>query len=68
MSRQLENGHDPLPYKLAGTLFAGIRYHCSGCGGEIIGFRDRLSAKEFRISGLCQVCQDGVFGVKDEDD
>ena len=24
-------------------------------------FRDALSLKEFRISGLCQVCQDEVF-------
>lgn len=26
-------------------------------------FRDDLSRKEFRISGLCQKCQDEVFGV-----
>jgi hypothetical protein len=25
-------------------------------------FRDNLSVKEYRISGLCQSCQDGVFG------
>jgi len=24
-------------------------------------FRDLLSAKEYKISGLCQKCQDGVF-------
>ena len=25
-------------------------------------FRDKLSRKEFGISGMCQVCQDEVFG------
>jgi hypothetical protein len=24
-------------------------------------FKDMLSRKEFRISGMCQECQDGVF-------
>lgn len=24
-------------------------------------FKDRLSAREFRISGLCQKCQDKIF-------
>lgn len=27
------------------------------------GFRDQLSVKEFAISGLCQNCQDEVFGA-----
>lgn len=36
---------------------------CRTCGKEINPghFRDRLSAKEFRISGMCQKCQDEVF-------
>jgi len=25
-------------------------------------FRDALSRREFRISGVCQTCQDAVFG------
>jgi len=25
-------------------------------------FRDELSQKEFKISGLCQSCQDEIFG------
>ena len=25
-------------------------------------FRDELSRKEFEISGLCQSCQDDIFG------
>jgi len=33
-----------------------------GCGKPIKGFKDNLSAKEHRISGLCQECQDKFFG------
>lgn len=33
-----------------------------GCGKEIKGFRDELSKKEYQISGLCQECQDSIFG------
>ena len=33
-----------------------------GCGGEAWTFRDNLSAREYTISGLCQECQDQVFG------
>lgn len=36
---------------------------CPTCGRKIkVGqFRDQLSVKEYRISGMCQVCQDEVF-------
>ena len=33
-----------------------------GCG-EATTFRDALSEKEYRISGMCQQCQDKTFGV-----
>lgn len=41
-----------------------------GCGEPIGPFRDLLSAKEYTISGLCQTCQDSVFGTEEsyEDD
>jgi len=29
---------------------------------DIESFKDELSLKEFAISGLCQKCQDEVFG------
>lgn len=35
-----------------------------GCGGEAVEFRDEASTREYRISGLCQSCQDGVFGAE----
>lgn len=39
---------------------------CPICNSKIYTdeFRDSLSVKEFRISGLCQKCQDKIFGVK----
>lgn len=41
---------------------------CPICKKEInlLNFNDRLSFKEFEISGLCQECQDIVFKDLDE--
>ena len=36
---------------------------CVFCKNPASDFRDSLSRKEFSISGLCQGCQDSVFGV-----
>ena len=39
---------------------------CPMCNGKInfeSDFRDEVSFKEFKISGLCQMCQDNFFGV-----
>lgn len=33
-----------------------------GCDTTNVKFRDKLSEKEFKISGLCQKCQDETFG------
>jgi hypothetical protein len=35
---------------------------CIGCGRNASVFNDALSEKEYRISRLCQTCQDKVFG------
>lgn len=35
---------------------------CAWCNVVPAGFRDELSLREYRISGLCQQCQDGIFG------
>ncbi len=56
--------HDQYPIQLAGSLFAGKRYWCNWCRGEILGFKDKLSAAEFRQTGACQACQDKVFVPK----
>jgi len=34
---------------------------CIWCGEKITGFKDELSRKEYKISGLCQKCQDETF-------
>ena len=38
---------------------------CTTCGEPIKGFRNEISRKEYQISGMCQKCQDSVFGGKD---
>ena len=49
---------------LHGDRSATIRADkCVICGGDANVFRDLLSRKEYRISGLCQKCQDATFGV-----
>ena len=37
---------------------------CATCGQDVTldSFKDELSLKEFHISGMCQTCQDSVFG------
>ena len=40
------------------TLLMGS---CEG-DGNAVAFDDELSRREYGISGLCQKCQDGVFG------
>lgn len=37
---------------------------CVSCKGVANEFRDEVSKREFGISGLCQKCQDSIFGVK----
>lgn len=35
---------------------------CTTCNGPATSFRDQLSAREHSISGMCQRCQDEIFG------
>jgi len=35
---------------------------CCGQSVELSSFKDELSLKEFHISGMCQDCQNEVFG------
>jgi hypothetical protein len=46
--------------KRTGSIKGNI---CITCGDNVDGFRDRLSEKEYTISGMCQKCQDSVFGA-----
>jgi len=52
--------------ELIENIFPGTMEHisnkqCPICKNKIGVFKDTLSEKEYRISGLCQECQDGVF-------
>lgn len=35
---------------------------CPICRSPVGKFKDKLSEKEFKISGMCQKCQNKVFG------
>lgn len=35
---------------------------CVMCGEDAKDFRDDVSRREYTISGMCQICQDVVFG------
>ena len=36
---------------------------CVFCKKEATEFRNEISKREYRISGICQSCQDDTFGV-----
>jgi hypothetical protein len=42
---------------------------CSSCGRPIKldDFRDTISIKEYGISGLCMLCQDLIWGNKNDE-
>lgn len=35
---------------------------CVTCGHKVGPFKDELSEREYEISGICQECQDEIFG------
>lgn len=41
-----------------------LKGNCPFCGKNVSekDFRDRISVREFKISGICQECQDKTFG------
>ena len=49
-----------------GTLDAMAATKCPCCKSVITDFHDELSYKEYLISGMCQKCQDSVFGTGEE--
>lgn len=48
-----------------GTLQAIAEHKCPLCKGAITEFRDEVSKREYKISGMCQKCQDEIWGVKE---
>lgn len=37
-----------------------------GCGLVATAFRDEISVREYRITGMCQTCQDAVYALAEE--
>ena len=72
MMNELDNAKEEMAFKLFGRsrTLAIAGGQCVKCGfphNLRSDFRDALSHKEYGISGLCQGCQDGIFGVSDVD-
>ena len=63
-SKGMEDQIDILSFE----LFGRSRTHsiknnvCVSCGKPAMKFKDKLSEKEFSISGLCQTCQSSIWG------
>ncbi len=55
---------DRISHKMFGHTRSGSIHGdtCVICGGSADSFRDDVSQREYGISGLCQKCQDSVFG------
>jgi len=66
---ELDNAKEEMAFTLFGRsrTLAIAGNGCVKCGESAVDFRDELSRNEFGISGLCQTCQDGIFGVTDLD-
>jgi len=50
------------------TITESFCVSCDSKDNNAASFRDDLSRKEYAISGMCQSCQDDIFGVGDPDD
>ena len=58
---------DEFRNKPAGIIFPKAaneiqKGNCPTCGKPVGEFTDALSKREYGISGMCQKCQDSVFG------
>ncbi len=71
MMNKLEQFQDDMAVNLFGRSreLAIAGNGCVKCGASVVlskdgglDFRDELSEKEYLISGLCQCCQDIIFG------
>jgi hypothetical protein len=54
----------PIDGFLEGRREAIEQQLCGTCGGAAQWFRDTKSQAEYRISSMCQKCQDGFFSIR----
>lgn len=74
LTSQLKDNTMPLPPDLSKPVFSLMPHMadrvmcglCSFCAKELGEFTSDLSKKEYSVSGMCQVCQDEVFGALEE--
>ncbi len=66
---QMQKALDEISEKLfdRSRSLSMIKLECPTCGKPVSKFRDELSEREFRISGMCQECQDEVFSEVPEE-
>lgn len=66
MSKPMENKSEEVKAVIEsvfpGTAKAIEEYKCPCCRKPIGPFKNALSQREYQISGMCQECQDSVFG------
>lgn len=62
MENKTEEMKNAIEAAFPGTKAAIAEHKCPLCKKAIGPFRDILSHKEYSISGLCQDCQDSIFG------
>lgn len=65
-SEQIEDMLDVVTKKAFGRSRTESKENsiCVICGSDAIKFRDAISRREYGISGMCQICQDGFFSAK----
>ena len=66
----IEKFKDNLSNQLFGRsrILAIAGKSCVSCGSTAVWFRDKISEREYQISGLCQKCQDRFFCESIEDE
>ena len=66
---QMEKELDAITEKLfdRSRSLSMFNFECPTCGGPVGKFKDELSEREYRISGMCQKCQDEVFTEPSEE-
>lgn len=59
---RLQSGRPKKPHEFVHVIPGGPVTMCVTCRKPVRGFKDACSKREFKISGMCQACQDDVFG------
>ena len=62
MENKTEEMKNAIEVAFPGTKAAIANNLCPCCKKPVGKFRDKLSLKEYGISGMCQDCQDSVWG------